>query len=44
MEIARRFQRRGVGYFTNNNFAERLERSIDCGECAKVIEARPNSG
>jgi hypothetical protein len=30
----------GVGYLTNDTFAERLERAIDRSDRAKVIEAR----
>ena len=29
----------GVGYFTNDTFAERLDRAIDASNRAKVIEA-----
>ena len=30
----------GVGYMTNNTFAERLDRAIDRSERAKLIEGR----
>jgi hypothetical protein len=30
----------GVGYLTNNTFAERLDRAIDRSDRAKMIEGR----